>query len=77
MESKIKFEPNPKYRLMDQAREVLRYYYYSYRIEQSYSLDIAVYKSDEPILCGRNSCLKQFVDFTYNIFCDGIDSFFN
>ena len=36
MESKIKFKPNPDYRLMDQAREVLRYYHYAYRTEQSY-----------------------------------------
>jgi len=26
MEIKIKFKPNPEYRLMDQVREVLRYY---------------------------------------------------
>jgi integrase len=37
MESKIKFKPNPEYRLMDQIREVLRYYHYSYKTEQSYS----------------------------------------
>ena len=36
MESKIKFKPNPKYRLMDQVREVLRYYHYAYSTEQSY-----------------------------------------
>ena len=36
MESKIKFKPNPEYRLMDQVREVLRYYHYAYRTEQSY-----------------------------------------
>ena len=36
MESKVKFKPNPKYRLMDQVREVLRYYHYAYRTEQSY-----------------------------------------
>jgi integron integrase len=36
MESKAKFKPNPKYRLMDQVREVLRYYHYAYRTEQSY-----------------------------------------
>ena len=36
MDSKIKFKPNPKYRLMDQVREVLRYYHYAYSTEQSY-----------------------------------------
>ena len=36
MESKVKFKPNPEYRLMDQVREVLRYYHYAYRTEQSY-----------------------------------------
>ncbi len=36
MESKIKFKPNPEYRLMDQVHEVLRYYHYAYRTEQSY-----------------------------------------
>lgn len=36
MESKVKFKPNPKYRLMDQVREVLRYYHYAYSTEQSY-----------------------------------------
>ena len=33
----MKFKSNPEYRLMDQVREVLRYYYYAYRIEPSYS----------------------------------------
>lgn len=36
MESKVKFKPNPEYRLMDQVREVLRYYHYAYRTEVSY-----------------------------------------
>ena len=36
MESKIKFKPNPEYRLMDQVHEVLRYYHYSCRTEQPY-----------------------------------------
>jgi len=31
-----KFRPNPELRLMDQVREVLRYYHYAYRTEQSY-----------------------------------------
>jgi len=37
MKIKIKFKPNPEDRLMDQVREVLRYYHYSYKTEQSYS----------------------------------------
>jgi integron integrase len=36
MEIKVKFKPNPDYRLMDQVREVLRYYHYAYKTEQSY-----------------------------------------
>ena len=43
MEIKIKFKPNPKYRLMDQVREVLRYYHYAYKTEQSYSSWILQY----------------------------------
>ena len=37
MEIKMKFKQNPEYRLMDQVSEVLRYYHYAYRTEQSYS----------------------------------------
>ena len=37
MACKVKFKPNSKYRLMDQPREVLRYYHYAYRTEQFYS----------------------------------------
>ncbi len=36
MEDQPKFYPNPKLKLMDQAREVLRYHHYAYRTEQSY-----------------------------------------
>ncbi len=36
MESKAKFRPNPKLKLMEQVREVLRYYHYAYRTEQTY-----------------------------------------
>ncbi len=36
VENKPKFSPNPKLRLMDQVREVLRYHHYAYRTEQSY-----------------------------------------
>ena len=31
-----KFRPDPDKKLMEQARECLRYYHYSYRTEQSY-----------------------------------------
>ena len=51
MESKIKFKPNRKYRLMDQVREVLRYYLYSYKTEHSYSFWILQYIK---ILCRLN-----------------------
>jgi integron integrase len=34
--NKPKFHPNPKLKLMDQVREVLRYHHYSYRTEQTY-----------------------------------------
>jgi integron integrase len=36
MEGKKKFRPNPDLKLMDQVREVLRYYHYAYRTEQTY-----------------------------------------
>ena len=44
MEVNKKFKPNPEYLLMDQVREVLRYYHYSYRTEQSYSSWILQYE---------------------------------
>ena len=43
MGNKINFKPNPDYRLMDQVREVLRYYHYSYSTEQAYSTWIVQY----------------------------------
>jgi integron integrase len=36
MENEPKFHPNPNLKLMDQAREVLRYHHYAYRTEQTY-----------------------------------------
>ncbi|MCG2740715.1 MAG: integron integrase [Syntrophaceae bacterium] len=36
MENKPKFHSNPKLKLMDQVREVLRYHHYAYRTEQTY-----------------------------------------
>ena len=36
MESQRKFRPDPKRKLMDQVREVLRYHHYAYRTEQTY-----------------------------------------
>lgn len=43
MESKVKFKPNQDSRLMDQVREVLRYYHYAYKTEQSYCAWILQY----------------------------------
>lgn len=37
MENKPKFLPNPKLKLMEQVREVLRYHHYAYRTEQTYT----------------------------------------
>ena len=36
MENKPKFRPNPKNKLMDQVREVMRYHHYAYRTESTY-----------------------------------------
>jgi integron integrase len=36
MENKTKFRPDPKAKLMDQMKEVLRYHHYSYRTETTY-----------------------------------------
>ena len=36
MENKRKFRPDPRLKLMDQVRQVLRYHHYAYRTEQSY-----------------------------------------
>ncbi len=36
MENKPKFRPDPKLKLMDQVRQVLRYHHYAYRTEQTY-----------------------------------------
>jgi hypothetical protein len=36
MENKPKFHPNPKFKLMDPVREVLRYHHYAYRTEKTY-----------------------------------------
>jgi hypothetical protein len=36
MNEKARFRPNPALKLMDQVREVLRYYHYAYRTEQTY-----------------------------------------
>jgi hypothetical protein len=33
---KQKFKPDPKLKLMDQTRQVLRYHHYAYRTEQTY-----------------------------------------
>jgi len=36
LENKPKFKPDPKLKLMDQMRQVLRYHHYAYRTEQTY-----------------------------------------
>jgi hypothetical protein len=36
MENKTKFRPDPDAELLDQVREVLRYYHYAYRTESTY-----------------------------------------
>jgi site-specific recombinase XerD len=36
MKDKSKFRPDPRLKLMDQVRQVLRYHHYSYRTEQNY-----------------------------------------
>ena len=36
MENSKKFRPDPKLRLMDQVRQVLRYHHYAYRTEHTY-----------------------------------------
>ena len=36
MEIKKKFKPDPNLKLMDQVCQVLRYYHYAYRTEQTY-----------------------------------------
>ena len=36
MENKVKFRPNPDLKLMDQVKEVLRYYHYALRTETTY-----------------------------------------
>ena len=36
MEVNKRFKPDPNLKLMDQARQVLRYHHYAYRTEQTY-----------------------------------------
>ncbi|MDL1981772.1 MAG: phage integrase N-terminal SAM-like domain-containing protein, partial [Deltaproteobacteria bacterium] len=63
----MKFKPNPEYRLMDQVREVLRYYHYAYRTEQSYSFWILQYikfygGKTHPKDMGKNE-VERFLSF--------------
>ena len=37
MESKNKFRPDRRLKLMDQVRQVMRYHHYAYRTEKTYS----------------------------------------
>ncbi len=67
MEIKMKFKPNPKYRLIDQVREVLRYYHYAYRTDQSYSYWILQYikfygGKTHPKDMGKNE-VERFLSF--------------
>ena len=43
MEGKHRFRPNLESGLMDQVREVLRYYHYAYKTEQAYTAWISRY----------------------------------
>ena len=67
MEIKVKFKPNPDYRLMDQVREVLRYYHYAYKTEQSYCSWILQYikfygSEIHPKDMGKNE-VERFLSF--------------
>ena len=67
MESKIKFKPNTKYPLMDQVREVLRYYHYAYKTEQSYCSWILQYvkfygNETHPKDMGKNE-IERFLSY--------------
>jgi len=37
MENKKKFQPDPNFQLLDQAKQVMRYHHYTYRTEKTYS----------------------------------------
>ena len=48
MENKPKFRPNPKIKLMDQVREVLRYHHYTYHTEQTLlSMDSSLFEKQK------------------------------
>ena len=36
MENEKKFKPDPKLKLLEQVKQVLRYHHYSYKTEQAY-----------------------------------------
>ena len=62
MESKIKFKPNPEYHLMDQVSEVLQYYHYSCRTEQSYSSWILQYIKFLTVASDRFQCYQPILN---------------
>lgn len=67
MESKAKFKPNQDSRLMDQVREVLRYYHYAYKTEQSYCAWILQYirfygKTKHPKDMGKDE-VERFLSY--------------
>ena len=59
MESKPKFRPDPRLKLLDQVRQVMRYHHYSYRTEKTYCNWIVKYVKfhgarKHPIDMGKN-----------------------
>ena len=60
MKSKSKFRPDPKSKLMDQARQVLRYHHYAYRTEQT-SCELAV-RRHHALESGLQKAVKTAVD---------------
>ncbi|MBC8457136.1 MAG: phage integrase N-terminal SAM-like domain-containing protein [Deltaproteobacteria bacterium] len=57
MESNKKLKPDPRFKLMDQVRQVLRYHHYAYRTEQAYCDWIVRYIKRGNIGCPPLRCL--------------------
>ena len=64
MEHKPLFYPNPDLKLMEQVREVLRYYHYAYRTEQAYCLCVVIF--DFLVV---KLPQKTYLSFILNVFC--------
>jgi len=65
MEVNQNFEPDPSLKLMDQVRQVLRYYHYAYRTEETYCRWIVQYLKffdfkNHPNKMGKNE-IEQFL----------------